>query len=234
MDREPFLPTALMALALSLAGCGNDSDAPQVGLLPEATPTPTPTPTPTATAASLDVTKCVFQQVAPGVTVADLVIPDVIRINPAAPAGFPNGRKPADPVIDITLAVLFLDLSTPGQGPGSFAALPLNPPANDVAFRSGFPFLAPPQGSPPLDPGTGSGFDFRTDPASAYVRVDRTGMPAVSTALIPSDRQNTYNDADPAIDATGEFVPDIANRLTALTQGIGDDLVATGFDICAD
>ncbi len=74
---------------------------------------------------------------------APLVVPDVIKIDPAAPAGFPNGRLLADPVIDVTLAVVLLDLTVKGQDVLLFAGLPLNPPANDVAFDDAFPYLAP-------------------------------------------------------------------------------------------
>ncbi|MEZ4652383.1 MAG: DUF4331 family protein [Candidatus Eisenbacteria bacterium] len=69
-------------------------------------------------------------------------MPDVLRIDPSQPAGFPNGRGLADPVIDVTLAVVLLDLSV--HGAGTLAGLPLNPPANDVAFASAFPYLAAP------------------------------------------------------------------------------------------
>jgi len=73
-----------------------------------------------------------------------LVVPDVIAIDPSAPAGFPNGRLPADPVVDVTLALVLLDLTVKGQDVGLFAGLPLNPPANDLPFMADFPFLAPP------------------------------------------------------------------------------------------
>ncbi len=75
---------------------------------------------------------------------APLVVPDAIGIDPAGAAGFPNGRLPADPVVDVTLAVVLLDLTAPGQDAALFAGLPLNPPANDVAFEDGFPYLAAP------------------------------------------------------------------------------------------
>lgn len=74
---------------------------------------------------------------------APLVVPDVIGIDPTMPAGFPNGRLPADPVIDVTLALVLLDLTVKGQDVGLFAGLPLNPPANDVPFEADFPYLAP-------------------------------------------------------------------------------------------
>jgi hypothetical protein len=84
-----------------------------------------------------------------GGTAGSLVVPDTMKIDTTQPAGFPNGRKLTDPVIDVTLAVLLLDFSqttTSGspQGPGLLAGLPLNPPANDKAFLSDFPYLATP------------------------------------------------------------------------------------------
>jgi hypothetical protein len=75
---------------------------------------------------------------------APLVVPDVIHIDPEDPAGFPNGRLPADPVIDVTLALVLLDLTVPGQDVLLFANLPLNPPANDLPFPAEFPYLADP------------------------------------------------------------------------------------------
>jgi hypothetical protein len=77
-------------------------------------------------------------------TAAPLVVPDTLKIDPAGPAGFPNGRMPADPVIDVTLAVVLLDLTVMGQDATTLAGLPLNPPENDVDFLGEFPFLAPP------------------------------------------------------------------------------------------
>jgi len=69
-----------------------------------------------------------------------LILPDTLKIDTSAPAGFPNGRTLADPVIDVTLAVLLLDLSVHGAGDLVGA---LNPAANDVDFQTEFPFLAP-------------------------------------------------------------------------------------------
>lgn len=220
---------ALMALGVSACG-GDDDNDPVMG------PDPTPPPPPPPSSVTYDVGQCLNQTVpgTGGQTVANIAIPDVLRINPSAPAGFPNGRKLADPVIDVTLAVLFLDINASGQSPATFAELPLNPPANDVAFRDNFPFLAPPQGSPSLASGTGSNFNFRTESANSYVRVDRMGIPALSTALIPSDTKIAYNDAGPVDDASGQFVDPIVETLTALTQGIGPDLIDLGLNICAD
>lgn len=73
---------------------------------------------------------------------APLVVPDTIAVNTTMPAGFPNGRQLADPVIDVTLAVVLLDLTV--HNAGTLAGLPLNPPANDKAFLTTFPYLAAP------------------------------------------------------------------------------------------
>ena len=227
--RRVAMATSLVACLSALSGCFDGEDDDPV-LMPAPTPTPTPSPTPTPT--SFNVQAC-LDQVIPGtgVTVAQAVIPDTLTLDLSAASGFPNGRKLADPVIDVTLAVIFLDLSV--NGPGTLAGLPLNPPANDVAFQDTFPYLAASQGSPPLADSTGSMFTFRSDPASSYVRVDRMGMPAVSTALIPSSRKNAYNDAGPGDDANGDFVPDLAGTLTALTNALADDLTGAGLTPCA-
>ncbi|MEO6387239.1 MAG: DUF4331 family protein [Croceibacterium sp.] len=216
--------TAPIALGLlTLAACGdNNNDAP-----PVATPAPTPAP---ATTANFNVTRCLNQTIpGTGLTVAGAVVPDTLKINLAAASGFPNGRKLTDPVIDVTLGVIFLDLTK--NSPALLVGL--NPTANDVAFRTTFPYLAAPQGSPPLSNTNGANFNFRTDAESAYVRVDRMGMPAVSTALIGSSRKTAYNDASPADDAAGTFVPDLSTTLTGLTNALADDLVARGLSPCA-
>lgn len=75
---------------------------------------------------------------------APLVVPDTLKIDTAAPAGFPNGRKLEDPVVDITLAVVLLDLvNTPGQD--ATTLIGVNPTANDVPFPGAYPWLAAPQ-----------------------------------------------------------------------------------------
>lgn len=78
------------------------------------------------------------------------VIPDTLAIDLDDAAGFPNGRALPDPVIDVILAVLLLNLVDEAGPPAQpvhpvtlFAELPLNPPANDVAFGDSFPYLAP-------------------------------------------------------------------------------------------
>lgn len=225
--RQVLHSAPLLFIAFGVTACFDDDDDDDDDIM---MPAPTPTPTPPATG-TFDVTACLEQEVAPGVAVADLIVPDTLTLDLAGASGFPNGRQLADPVIDVTLAVIFLDLSV--HSPTTLAGLPLNPPANDVAFRSDFPFLAPPQGSPPVTTSTSTSFDFRTAAASEYVRVDRMGMPAVATALIGSDSKIAYNDADPADDVAGTFVPELAEQLTGLTNALADDLVGAGLTPCA-
>ena len=75
---------------------------------------------------------------------APIVIPDVLTLDLTQPSAFPNGRRLTDPVMDITLAVILLDLNANNQTASLFANLPLNPPANDVAFSNAAPYLAAP------------------------------------------------------------------------------------------
>lgn len=72
----------------------------------------------------------------------DVIFPDTIKLDLTNPPTFPNGRRLNEPVIDISLAVIFLDLQV--HTVDTFADLPLNPPANDVTFSPVFPFLAAP------------------------------------------------------------------------------------------
>lgn len=71
-----------------------------------------------------------------------LVLPDTLEIDLTKPAIFPNGRAPADPVVDLMLAVLLLDLGE--HDSTTFADLPLNPPENDEELPAEFPFFAGP------------------------------------------------------------------------------------------
>ncbi len=92
--------------------------------------------------------ECFGQELAAGVSVASLVLPDTLHIDPNKAAGFPNGRRLVDPVIDVTLGVILLKLGASCGGascsPVTLVDPPLNPPANDVEFDSAFPYLAAP------------------------------------------------------------------------------------------
>lgn len=218
-----MLPFIAVSASLALAGCGGGGTS--------STPVATAPAAPTQTPTSYDVTPCLNQQVAPGVTVANLVVPDTLKIDLSKPAGFPNGRLLSDPVIDITLAVIFLDLTK--HGADTFAKIPLDPLGNDVPLLTSFPYFAPPQGNPTLADATGTSFNFRPNAAADYVRVDRMGMPAVSTALISAPNKNAYNDDNPAQDATGKWVNELTSTLRGLTNALADDLVGLKLTPCA-
>jgi hypothetical protein len=119
----------------------------------------------TVAGGDLDVTPCITQDVAPGVSVASLILPDSITIavadadGNALTAGFPNGRLLTDLVVDITLAVLLLDLETHGAG----GLVGLNPTANDVAFSEDFPYLGAPHDGGGDDDDDDSGGDDDDD-----------------------------------------------------------------------
>jgi hypothetical protein len=78
-----------------------------------------------------------------GPTVASLVVPDVLTINPANAPGFPNGRQLADPVIDVTLAIILLEMgATCGAGlcsPTTLHGVPVPPPAAHALTIDGAP-----------------------------------------------------------------------------------------------
>jgi hypothetical protein len=220
------------AAVLALAGCGGGSGS-APSQVPGGGTTPTPTPTPTPTAVSYDVLPCFYQTIpgTGGMTLAGLVVPDELTLNLSVPASFPNGRRLSDPVIDITLAAIFLDLTK--HSPRVLADLPLDPGGNDVTLRTTFPYFAPPNGVPQPTSVGGADFNFRTDPETAYTQVDRFGMPAVSTALVTSSRKIAYNDASPTDDARGDYVQDLANELEKLTNVLADDFIAAGLTPCA-
>lgn len=74
--------------------------------------------------------------------IGPVLVPDTLKYDPEHPTGYPNGRKLTDPVVDITLAALLLDLSV--HPLNLFAMVSLNPSVNDVPFEPDFPYLAPP------------------------------------------------------------------------------------------
>lgn len=219
--------TAAIATLAACGGGGGETAAPR----PAPTASNTPTPSPTATGTSFDVTRCLNQQVALGTSVTNLIVPDTVKLDVTKPNGFPNGRQLNDPVVDITLAVLFLDLTK--HSAGLLASLPLDPPGNEEVLPPNFPYLGVAAGNPPMPPSGGTNFNFRTDPPSAYVSTDRMGMPAVATALISSSQKNPYNDATPADDTAGRFQADIRSTLTGLTNRLADDFQRLSLNMCA-
>jgi hypothetical protein len=211
----------ILAAPLALIGCGGGGGG-----------SPPPAPPPPITAQTrFDVQPCLDQVAAPGATVANLVVPDTLKLDLTQPSGFPNGRRLTDPVIDITLAFIFVDLTKASKM--ALANIPLNPSGNDMPFRADFPYLAPPQGNPPgLTPG-GVNFVFRNSPVSSYVQVDRMGMPAIATVLIGASTKSAYNDDSPSIDGTRKYVAEISNTLTTLTDELEHDVVKLNIPLCA-
>ena len=61
-------------------------------------------------------------------------------------------------------------------------------------------------------------YSRRGDPNAVgrFVPIDRMGVPAINTVLIPFARKNEYNRATPQQDAAGRFAGDIVATLTAL------------------
>lgn len=233
IDQLPKL--VLVSAMMALAGCGSGSG----GTRP-ADPVVTPAPTPAPTTTTLDVLPC-LQQAIPadlgrlptGMRVIDLVIPDTVTIFPDRIVGFPNGRLLSDPVVDITLGVVLLDLTAPGQNAASFASIPLNPPQATKLPLPTFPFANTPNGSPPLDPGTGTDFVFDSAPMSEYVQVDRMGMPAVATALIQSARKTAYSDGNVQLDTANTYAFDLIDGLRVFAEPLQDDIAARGLKSCA-
>lgn len=229
---------AITAGALLLGGCEDSQRRPDPVIVnppapPVATPAPTPSPTPTPPPmqTSFNVSQCLAQEVAPGASVASLVVPDLVSIDLNGPSGFPNGRRLPDPVVDVTLAVIFLDLR---RHPAStFASIPLNPGSNDRPFRAEFPYLSPPQGNPPISTGAATNYNFRNDAESSYVLVERAAFPAVATALVSGPQRVPYNESNPAEDAAGRWVPELTSGLETLFRAFADDLQGLNLQICA-
>lgn len=75
-----------------------------------------------------------------------LIIPDTLKIDTTGAAGFPNGRRLADPVMDVTLAVLLLEIADGTHTPTDLVGV-LNPDENDLgvegAFLTTFPYVHP-------------------------------------------------------------------------------------------
>ena len=97
-------------------------------------------------------------------------------------------------------------------------------------------------GSGGSDGGTGGGGDdyaFDTTPFDDYVQTDRHGAVEAGTVGIaatsglglngrPIAIRDEYNASNPVEDATGKWVPEISNSLTALHGALDDDLTGLG------
>jgi hypothetical protein len=223
--RRALLITVGIGLTVGLAACQGSPS-----LTAQPTTTIGPAPTPPTTATSFSVQKC-LNQVIDGRTVRDIMIPDLVTLDLQRPASFPNGRRMQDPVIDIELAYLFLDLTK--HSPTTLVNIPLNPLGLDQPLRTSFPFYAPPFAPAKLSETTGTDFNFRTNPESDYVRVERVGVPAVSTINVLGPRKNAYNDGSPTADIARTYEADITAGLTVLANILVDDLQGLSLTPCA-
>jgi Domain of unknown function (DUF4331) len=228
--KSPAL-AATLTLAL-LSGCKSSSlttaaPAAPVGSVASSTTTTTSSG---QTSASFNVTRC-LDQLSGGYSARGFMIPDQVTFDPTKAAGFPNGRRYIDPVIDIELAYLFLDLTR--HTPTTLVNVPLNPNRLDQPLKTTFPFLPDPFPGGPRFVNTGTNFNFRTNPNSDYVLIERVAVPAVSTINILSARKIAYNEGLPVNDANREFEADITAGLENLTALIYDDLQRLGLTPCA-
>ena len=221
--------SAVVALAL-LAGCKSSSLTTAQPTQPVGSVASSTTSTGGQTSQSFNVTRC-LDQVADNYTIRGFMIPDQVTFDPTRAAGFPNGRRYVDPVIDIELAYLFLDLTR--HTPTTLVNIPLNPNRFDQPFKTTFPFLADPFPGGPRFVNTGSNFSFRTNPLSDYVLIERVAVPAISTINILGPRKIAYNEGLPVNDANREFEADIVAGLENLTALIYDDLQRLGLTPCA-
>lgn len=226
-----MLGVALAAMALSTSACNSNDLVTPPPPPPVVTPPPPPPPPPPPGPTSFDVTRCLNQVVAGGRSLQGILIPDVLTLDLSQPSGFPNGRDLDDPVIDLALAGLFLDLTR--HSVLTFVNLPVNPNVFDQPLRTTFPFYAAPLGTPTLSPTTGTNFNFRTDPVGNFVRVDRAGAPAISTAVVLGANKLRYNDSNPTEDAAGVNVPRILEGYQQLTNSLNDDFRGLGLTPCA-
>ncbi|MEM9193897.1 MAG: DUF4331 family protein [Myxococcota bacterium] len=86
--------------------------------------------------------RCVTQTIG-GTQVVQLVVPDMLTVDPSAPAGFPNGRQLDEKVVDITLSIILLDLEAPNQDPTTLLDLSQGT-GTDVPFLDAFPYVGEP------------------------------------------------------------------------------------------
>ncbi len=221
--RNIIITTSALALALAVTGCGGGSG------LEDNTPV-APPPPPPSTGTAVKVERCLDQMV-DGKRVRDILIPDLVTLDLSKPANFPNGRRLQDQVIDLELAILFLDQTR--HTPTTLNNVPLNPTTFDQPLRASFPYFAAPLGTPRLSDTNGTNFNFRTDPASTYIRVERVGVPAISTALMRGANKVLYNENTPTLDENRSFEPELTATLTGLAAALVDDLQGLGLVPCA-
>lgn len=224
---------ASAALGLLATGCGGGTGSSAITATPGPVATPAPAPTPAPTPTSFSVDACLSQDARNGgESVLQLVLPDVIDLDLTRATGFPNGRTLDDLIIDLTLSRLFLDLNR--HPVTTFVNLPLNPDTSPRHFQAGFPYFGNARTMTPVAPAAGeTGFNFRADPDTSFVRVDRMGMPAVATVLIRGPTKVAYNDSDPVDDSRFAFASEERADLEERADALADDFARLNLAICA-
>ncbi len=88
---------------------------------------------------------------------------------------------------------------------------------------------------PPKPEGTGSGFNFRTNPASDFEVIDAMGNPAVATILISGNTGAAFNNNTPADYAAdgGKYLGAMKQTLIGLATLLKDDFNNLSFTTCA-
>jgi hypothetical protein len=241
MGRASFLAAAASVALLALAGCSKGGTGQNAGGGSSSTSSTSSTSSGGAGGTALNIELCFSQEVAPGITVQSLLTRDTLRLDLSRPAGFPNGRRLQDPVIDLTLAYFFLDLRV--HRIDDLAKLAVNPAANadvpgpggaPLSFLTSFPYVLPPHG--PVKPeGTGSNFNFRTNPASDFEIIDAMGNPAVATVLVSGNVQPSFNQNTPTDYASGggKYLSNFKQTLGGLATLLKDDFERLQFTTCA-
>lgn len=226
MTRTALLIAAGLSLAIALSGC-------KVGesLTAQAPVAVGPAPPPPVQGTSFTVQKCLDQTTSDGRTTRQVMIPDLVTLDVTKPASFPNGRRLQDPVIDVEIAFLFLDLTR--HSPNTLVNVPLNPLGLDQPLRAAFPFYANSFGTAQLSTTDGTNFNFRANAESEYVRVERVGVPAVSTINVLGPRKIAYNEGNPNQDVARTYEADITSGLENLAALIVDDLQGLSLTPCA-
>lgn len=79
----------------------------------------------------------------------------------------------------------------------------------------------------------GAAIRFRDEPGSAFVPVDRMGLPAIATVLVPEAARSDYSDATPRDDVDLTFAGSQLVTLAAIHEGLDDDLSALGLRPCS-
>jgi hypothetical protein len=241
MAKRFMIAAVASASLLALAGCSQGGTGQNSGGGSSTTSSTSSTSSGGQSGTALNIEPCFSQEVAPGITVQDLLTRDTLRLDLSRPAGFPNGRRLQDPVIDLTLAYFFLDLRV--HRIDDIAKLAVNPAANadvigpggaPLSFLTSFPYVLPAHGAAKSE-GTGSNFNFRTNPASDFEVIDAMGNPAVATVLVSANVQPGFNNNTPAdyVSGGGKYLSNFKQTLGGLATLLKDDFEKLQFTTCA-